>query len=165
MNIFCRRQISGVATKKRCGRRFFGRNCPARGGENAPQTRQNRPGAPTKQKAALHSLEQRYQTALAVINGDKMRDALGDLTANAERKRTLCTDLEILLHHESPEEERTQRMQRQVELMENAMKGFNQDSPERIRDLRLSYLSTGPAEPELESMLEARFSKLLHSSA
>jgi exonuclease SbcC len=120
---------------------------------------------PTREKAALHRIEQRYRAALAVVSNDKAADTLGDLAKNADRKRALCTDLEILLHLESPESERGQRMQRQVELMESAMKGMHQDSPDSIRELRLSYLTTGPAEPALQSELEERFEKLLNPTA
>lgn len=119
---------------------------------------------PTREKPILHSIEQRYRTALAVINGEQTRDALGDLAANTEHKRTLCIDLEILLHADSPAAESGRRMQRQVELMENAMKGIHPNSPNHIRKLRLDYLSTGPAEPEQQSELEERFSKLFNTA-
>ena len=119
---------------------------------------------PAKEKSALHNIEARYQAALAVINGDQTAEALGDLTTNADRKRTLCTDLEILLHLESPAADSSQRMQRQIEILENAMKGGDQNSPDRIRELRLAYLSCGPAELELQDGLEKRFSLLLNAS-
>jgi len=119
---------------------------------------------PAKEKSALHNIEARYQAALAVIKGEQAAEVLGDLATNADRKRTLCTDLEILLHLESPEADRSQRMQRQIEILENAMKGGDQNSPDRIRELRLAYLSCGPAEPELQAELEKRFTLLLHAS-
>ncbi len=119
---------------------------------------------PATQKAALHRVEKRFRDALSVAAGERDASALGDLGANADRKRQICIDLEILLHAESPENERNQRMQRQVELMENAMKGMDQDSPDRIRELRLTFLDTGPAEPGLQSEFEERFSKLFAPS-
>ena len=119
---------------------------------------------PAKEKAALNVIEQRYQRALSVIEDEKAANALGDLEANAEHKRAICTDLEILLHHESPESEQSQRMQRQVELMENAMKGVDQNSPDRIRELKLSFMSSGPAETAVQQALEQRFSRLLNST-
>jgi len=119
---------------------------------------------PAKEKPALHNIEARYQAALAVIKGEQAAEILGDLDTNADRKRTLCTDLEILLHLESPAADSSQRMQRQIEILENAMKGGDQNSPDRIRELRLAYLSCGPAELELQDGLEERFSLLLHAS-
>lgn len=120
---------------------------------------------PATHKSDLHRIEKRWQTALAVIAGEQEAGVLGDLEANAERKRTICTDLEILLHLETPDQDRGRRMQRQVELMESAMKGMGQNSPDRIRELRLSYLGTGPTRPDLQPELEARFLKLINPSA
>ena len=119
---------------------------------------------PATHKSDLHRIEKRWQAALAVIAGEQEAGALGDLEANAERKRTICTDLEILLHLETPDQDSARRMQRQVELMENAMKGMGQNSPDRIRELRLSYLGTGPVQPALLPELEARFTRLLNPS-
>ena len=120
---------------------------------------------PAREKAALHDLEKRYRTALAVIHGEQSAGTLGDLAANAERKRSLCTDLEILLHMESPQAESGRRMQRQIEILENAMKGGDKASPERIRELRLAYLGCGPVEAALLDELEQRFSTLLRAPA
>jgi hypothetical protein len=119
---------------------------------------------PAKEKSALHNIETRYQAALAVIKGEQAAEVLGDLAENAHSKRAICTDLEILLHLESPEAERSQRMQRQIEILENAMKGGDQNSPDRIRKLMMTYLSCGPTEPALQAELEKRFSILLHAS-
>ena len=118
---------------------------------------------PAKDKPFLHSIEQRYRTALAVINGQQDTDVFGDLAVNADLKSTICTDLEILLHLESPAGDHNQRMQRQVELMENAMKGVGRSSPERIRELKLEYMSCGPVDSEKQQSLEQRFSLLLNS--
>jgi hypothetical protein len=120
---------------------------------------------PVKEKAALHEIEKRYQAALAVIKGEQAADMLGDLAANAECKRRICTDLEILLHVESPEADRGQRMKRQIEILENAMKGGEKASPERIRELRLAYMSCGAAECALQAELEQRFSALFNAPA
>ena len=96
-----------------------------------------------------------------MVNGERPADMLGDLAGNADSKRSICTDLEILLHRDSPEAEQSRRMQRQVELMENAMKGIDRNSPTRIRELRLAYMQCGPAEPGVQEELEQRFTKLL----
>jgi DNA repair protein SbcC/Rad50 len=117
---------------------------------------------PVKEKSTLLEIERRYQTALAIIKGEQPVDALGDLATNALRKRGLCTDLEILLHVESPEADRAQRMQRQIEILENAMKGGEKASPGRIRELRLAYMGCGAVEADWQADLEARFSVLLH---
>ncbi len=120
---------------------------------------------PAKEKSALHEIEKRYQAALSVIKGELAADTLGDLAANTERKRSICTDLEILLHVESPEADRGQRMKRQIEILENAMKGGEKASPERIRELRLAYMSCGAVESALQAELEQRFSALFNAPA
>jgi hypothetical protein len=120
---------------------------------------------PAKEKSILHDIDKRYLTALAVIKGEQATDTLGDLAANVERKRSICTDLEILLHMESPESDRGQRMLRQIEILENAMKGGEKASPERIRELRLAYMGCGPVESVEQADLEQRFAALLHAQS
>lgn len=115
---------------------------------------------PAREKSALLGLETRFHNVLAVVKGEQAADALGDLAANAVQKRQICTDLEILLSVESPPAERSQRMQRQIEMLESAMKGGDQNPPGRIRELRLAYLSCGPVDPALQARLEKRFSVL-----
>ena len=118
---------------------------------------------PPRDKSVLHHIEQRCQAAMKVINGDQGIDALGDLAGNTKRKRALCTDLEILLHVESPGEERGQRMQRQVEMLEDAMKGGAQDSSEHIRELKLAFISCGPTDADSHENIESRFAQLLQA--
>ncbi|MEA3290754.1 MAG: DUF349 domain-containing protein [Pseudomonadota bacterium] len=112
---------------------------------------------PAGEKPALLGLERRFQAVLAVIRGEQATNALGDLAANAARKRGICTDLEILLGVESPPAEHSQRMQRQIERLKSAMQGGDQGPPGRIRELRLAYLSCGPVKPLLQAGLEKRF--------
>jgi hypothetical protein len=63
---------------------------------------------------------------------------------------------------ESPADAQAERMQRQVALLEAAMKGGGADQPPetRARRLQLAYLSQGPVPAEERSRLAERFARL-----
>jgi hypothetical protein len=83
------------------------------------------------------------------------------LCRNAARRSEICLDLEILRKQESPPDFRNERMQRQVALLEAAMKGTAEPEESRVRRLQLDYLSLGPVPDDQRQALSARFSRLM----
>ena len=82
------------------------------------------------------------------------------LAGNAAQRRDICLDLEILRKQESPAESQATRMQRQVMLLEAAMKGSEESPEEQVSRLQREYLCLGPVPADQQRTLAERFSRL-----
>ncbi len=99
-------------------------------------------------------IEKRRKSAQAAID----RVAVG-----AER-RMLCIQLEIAMGAESPAEDKTLRMQYQLEQMNKSGLGQQtKNSAEQLEKLELDWLCMPGAEPELQKELDERFQRALRS--
>ncbi len=99
-------------------------------------------------------IEKRRNSAQAAID----RVAIG-----AER-RMLCLQLEIAMGAQSPAEDKTLRMQYQLEQMNKSGLGQQTDnSAEWLEQLELDWLCMPGAEPELQKELDERFQRALRS--
>lgn len=99
-------------------------------------------------------IEKRRDSAQAAID----RAAIG-----AER-RMLCLQLEIAMGAPSPAEDKTLRMQYQLEQMNKSGLGQQtENSAERLEQLELDWLCMPGAEPELQKELDERFQRALRS--
>lgn len=97
------------------------------------------------------SIEQRFEKRLA----DARVNDRSDFT---EARRVLCIELEILLDVESPELDRSQRMQMQLKRMQNKGLGLTAKS---ISDLQTNWWCLPGAEPSQQAELQSRFDQLL----
>lgn len=99
-------------------------------------------------------IEKRRNSAQAAID----RVAIG-----AER-RMLCLQLEIAMGAQSPAEDKTLRMQYQLEQMNKSGLGQQtENSAEWLEQLELDWLCMPDAEPELQKELDQRFQRALRS--
>ena len=74
----------------------------------------------------------------------------------------MCIDLEILLGKDSPTEDKSQRMQIQLERMQKG--GFGQERVEKdavLKKMKLDWYCLPGAEPEIQKTLDKRFKKLI----
>lgn len=115
---------------------------------------------PETYKPTVEKLTQRYIVARQVLAGERALTVLGDLDRHAEIRETLCVDLEILRGMDSPADAGQLRMARQVDLLEDAMKGGEKDKDKTIRRLQFDYLSVGAVAPEKRQPLDERFARL-----
>lgn len=99
-------------------------------------------------------IEKRRNSAQAAI----------DRAAITAERRMLCLQLEIAMGAKSPAEDKTLRMQYQLEQMNK--KGLGQqteNSAEWLEQLELDWLCMPGAEPELQKELDERFQRALRS--
>ncbi|MGD8842557.1 MAG: DUF349 domain-containing protein, partial [Gammaproteobacteria bacterium] len=116
---------------------------------------------PATHKELLAALERRFAQAMETIEGTGQAPDAQMLSRNAARRSEICLDLEILRKRESPPDFRNERMQRQVALLEAAMKGTAEPEESRVRRLQLDYLRLGPVPDDQRQALSERFSRLL----
>jgi hypothetical protein len=137
---------------------------PAAAGASAEQlaARWQAATKPGADKGVLAALEQRFADAIAVLDGSTPPADAQTLTRNAALRGEICLDLEILRKLESPADAQAERMQRQVALLEAAMKGGGADQPPetKARRLQLAYLRQGPVPAEERLRLAERFARL-----
>lgn len=79
-----------------------------------------------------------------------------------ETRKLMCIDLEILLGIDSPTEDKSQRMQIQLERMQKG--GFGQERVEKdavLKKMKLDWYCLPGAEPEIQKTLDKRFKKLI----
>ncbi len=104
------------------------------------------------------SLEKRFEARLLAV-------AEADKSAANKARTLLCIDLEILLGIASPEHDKALRMQIQLDRMKSV--GIGQTPAERkqtLAELKLNWLCSPGADPELQAELEKRFTELLSQS-
>ncbi len=106
-------------------------------------------------------LQARWDTAVAVAEGKIADTELASLWLNNEKqRRQLCVALEILLDVETPEEDRQQRRDYQ---MQRLTKGIGQGTENRSdsrEQLVAQWHCCGPAAPQIQAVLDARFRHL-----
>ncbi len=99
-------------------------------------------------------IEKRRNSAQAAID----RDAIG------KERRMLCLQLEIAKGAQSPAEDKTLRMQYQLEQMNKSGLGQQTEhSAEWLEKLELDWLCMPGAEPKLQKALDERFQRALRS--
>ena len=102
-----------------------------------------------------NELRKRFDKRLAVAKDT-------DRTGYTEVRKLMCIDLEILLGKDSPEEDKSQRMQIQLERMQKG--GFGQDRVEKsavLKQMKLDWYCLPGAEPDMQAKLDERFQKLI----
>jgi len=103
-----------------------------------------------------NSLRKRFAKRL-----EKARDT--DRASFTQARKLLCIDLEILLDKNSPSEDKSLRMQIQLERMQNG--GFGQNKLEKsaqIKKLKLDWYCLPGAEPSSQKKLDERFKSLIN---
>ena len=99
-------------------------------------------------------IEKRRNSAQAVM----------DRVTIGEERRMLCLQLEIAMGAQSPAEDKTLRMQYQLEQMNKSGLGqHTENSAEQLEKLELDWLCMPGAEPELQKVLDERFQRALRS--
>ncbi len=99
-------------------------------------------------------IEQRFQTAVAHIQGEQVFDASTNVS---DQRRLLCIRLELLSGQESPASDRELRMSYQVERLSRAMSGDNVESPLEAQNIIEAFYLLSPAQED--DGLEIRFAK------
>ncbi len=90
--------------------------------------------------------------------------AASDRVAIGAERRMLCLQLEIAMGAESPAEDKTLRMQYQLEQMNKSGLGQQtENSADWLEKLELDWLCMPGAEPELQKELDQRFLRALRS--
>jgi len=112
---------------------------------------------PRTHKDLLQALELRFAKAMATTVGNEPAPDGQTLARNAAMRSEICLDLEILRKQESPPECQTDRMQRQVVLLEAAMKGADEPQDRMVRRLQIAYLRQGPVPVDQQQVLAERF--------
>jgi hypothetical protein len=115
---------------------------------------------PSTHKDLLHALEKRFAKARATVVGNGPAPEQQTLAGNAAMRNEICLDLEILRKQASPPECQTDRMQRQVALLEAAMKGDDEPQDRMVRRLQIEYLRQGPVPLGQQQVLAERFGRL-----
>ena len=115
---------------------------------------------PRNHKNLLDALEQRFAQAMATLAGQTAAPDPQTLASNAAMRNKICLDLEILRKQDSPRDCQTERLQRQVSLLEAAMKGADEPQDRKVRDLQIDYLRQGPVPGDQQQALAARFERL-----
>jgi hypothetical protein len=116
---------------------------------------------PATYKDLLEALEQRFAQATAAIGGSEPPPDKQTLARNAALRSEICLDLEILRKQASPADLHAERMQRQVVMLEAAMKGADEPQERTVRRLQLDYLRQGPVPGDQQPELAKRFGRLL----
>ncbi|MFV9615310.1 MAG: DUF349 domain-containing protein [Gammaproteobacteria bacterium] len=103
--------------------------------------------------ALTRRIEKRRNAAQAAI----------DRTAIGEERRMLCIQLEIALDAESPAEDKTLRMQYQLDQMNKSGLGQKTaNSAGHIENMEIDWLCMPGAEPKQQKELDERFQRALH---
>lgn len=110
---------------------------------------------------AAKAMEKRRESILQLLKSDKTPD----YNNNEATRRLLCIELEILCDAETPQEDKSTRMQYQLEQLQ---KGLQSNSTagtrsEQIEQLQIKWLTTGPARTELQDKLNSRFNQTVES--
>ena len=105
------------------------------------------------------ALNKRRQSILDLLAANKTPD----YENNNDQRRLICIELEILCDQETPAEDKSKRMQYQLEQLQ---KGLNSSSTtlsrsEQIERLQIKWLTAAPASPEIRNKLESRFRQAL----
>jgi exonuclease SbcC len=115
---------------------------------------------PGNHKNLLGALEERFAQAMAVLAGKTPAPDPQTLARNAVVRNNICLDLEILRKQDSPQDCQTERLQRQVALLEATMQGADEPRDRKVRDLRIDYLRQGPVPSDQQQALAERFGRL-----
>jgi len=115
---------------------------------------------PRTHKDLLDALEKRFAKAVASMAGSEPPPDHRTLARNAAVRSEICLDLEILRKQKSPPDCDNQRMQRQVALLEAAMKGADEPQEDSVSRLQLDYLRQGPVPGDRQKGLAERFGRL-----
>ena len=86
---------------------------------------------------------------------------VSDRDAYTETRKLMCINLEILLGKDSPAENKSQRMQLQLERMQKG--GFGQERVEKdavLKKMKLDWYCLPGAEPAMQKKLDERFKQL-----
>ena len=86
-----------------------------------------------------------------------------DYEKNNDQRRLICIELEILCDRETPAEDKSRRMQYQLDQLQ---KGLSSNSTslsqtEQIEQLQIKWLTAAPASPDIKDKLESRFQQAL----
>ncbi len=98
--------------------------------------------------------------------GKRMNEVTNtDRSKANEARRLLCIDLEILLDVPSPDEDKSLRMKVQLDRMKKAGIGHTQvERTKALAELKLAWLCSPGADPELQDTFEQRFNHLMSAS-
>ena len=102
-----------------------------------------------------NELRKRFDKRLAVAKNTER-------ASYTEKRKLMCIDLEILLGKDSPEEDKSQRMQIQLERMQKG--GFGQERVEKsavLKKMKLDWYCLPGAEPSIQTKLDERFKNLI----
>ena len=85
-----------------------------------------------------------------------------DFETNTMARRLLCIDLEVLLDKETPSEDKTLRMQHQLEQLQQGMTSRSVTSTaEQVQALEVKWLTSFPAHADHRDKLNSRFTTAL----
>lgn len=115
---------------------------------------------PRAHKDLMEALERRFANAIATMAGSEPAPDKQTLDRNAAVRSEICLDLEILRKQESPPDCHHERMQRQVALLEEAMKGADEPQERHMRRLQIDYLRQGPVAGNMQQVFAERFGRL-----
>ena len=115
---------------------------------------------PRNHRNLLDALEGRFAQAMAALAGETPTPDHQTLVRNAAMRNEICLDLEILRKQDSPPDCQTERLQRQVALLEAAMKGSDEPQDLKVRHLQIDYLRQGPVPGDQQQALAERFGRL-----
>ena len=105
------------------------------------------------------ALNARRQSILDLLKANETPD----YEKNNDQRRLICIELEILCDRETPAEDKSRRMQYQLDQLQ---KGLSSNSTslsqtEQIEQLQIKWLTAAPASPDIKDKLESRFQQAL----
>ena len=110
---------------------------------------------------AAKAMEKRKESILKLLKSDKTPD----YKSNEETRRLLCIELEILCDKETPPEDKSVRMQYQLEQLQQGLQSSSVSGTraEQIEQLQIKWLTCGPADATTQSNLNSRFNQTIES--
>ena len=107
-------------------------------------------------------INQRRERAMAAAQAIAQQGgATLDYSTNEQALRTLCIELEILLDAETPEEDRQQRRQYQMQKLQQGLGQAAGNRKEQLEQLQVRWHCSSPAAPATQTALQQRFAALL----
>lgn len=110
---------------------------------------------------AAKAMEKRKESILKLLKSDQTPDYKN----NEATRRLLCIELEILCDVETPREDKTLRMQYQLEQLQKGLQSSSVSGTraEQIEQLHINWLTCGPADTMAQSNLDSRFKQTVES--
>ncbi len=112
---------------------------------------------------AAKAMEARKNSIVELLKADKTPD----FETNTNTRRLLCIELEILCDKETPKEDKTMRMQYQLDQLQKGLQSASASGSraEQIEQLQIKWMTAAPAGTEWRDKLQSRFDQIIESTS